>query len=296
MNYVQKFFGHLKTVTKHRRMVRKLCFKCGLYWQGLTHDLSKYSPTEFWNGVKFYTGTKSPHLGEREKYGYSKAWLHHKGRNKHHAEYWQDIQSIFKPANTIIRRDGTVRNFDAYNEIQNHIKEQLNNNQAEVFIQHYKDTYDSPENPPSWMCVEIMYFNHLSKICTSLKNRSDVTGIANHFGLPPEKFCSWLHTINYVRNLCAHHSRLWNRELKIVPERLDFSRTKVWISNPNSVQRSKIYHFLCMLNYMLQSVNPSSTFTSRLKALLNKYSKVSKSAMGFPQNWENEDIWKNCIL
>ena len=93
MNYTQKFFGHLKTVTKHRRMVRKLCFKCGLYWQGLTHDLSKYSPTEFWNGVKFYTGTKSPHVGEREKYGYSKAWLHHKGCNKHHAEYWQDIRS-----------------------------------------------------------------------------------------------------------------------------------------------------------------------------------------------------------
>lgn len=213
-----------------------------------------------------------------------------------YGSHWQDIQSIFKPANTITRRDGSVRTFDAYNEIQNHIKEQLNNNQAEVFIQHYKDTYASPENPPSWMCVEIMYFNHLSKICTSLKNRSDVTGIANHFGLPPEKFCSWLHTINYVRNLCAHHSRLWNRDLKIVPERLDFSRSKVWISNPNSVQRSKIYHFLCMLNYMLQSVNPSSTFTSRLKALLNKYPKVSKSAMGFPQNWENEDMWRNCLL
>lgn len=91
MNYIQKFFGHLKTVTKHRRMVRKLCFKCGLYWQGLTHDLSKYSPTEFWNGVKFYTGTKSPHVGEREVYGYSKAWIHHHNRNKHHAEYWQDI-------------------------------------------------------------------------------------------------------------------------------------------------------------------------------------------------------------
>jgi hypothetical protein len=72
-------------------MVRKLCFKCGLYWQGLTHDLSKYSPVEFWNGVKFYTGTKSPHIGERKEYGYSKAWLHHKGRNKHHVDYWQDI-------------------------------------------------------------------------------------------------------------------------------------------------------------------------------------------------------------
>ena len=91
MNFFKRFFGHLRTINRHRRMVRKLCFKCGLYWQGLTHDLSKYSPTEFWNGVKFYTGTKSPHVGEREKYGYSKAWIHHHNRNKHHAEYWQDI-------------------------------------------------------------------------------------------------------------------------------------------------------------------------------------------------------------
>ncbi len=91
MNLFKRFFSHLRTVNRHRRMVRKLCFKCGLYWQGLAHDLSKYSPTEFINGVKFYTGTKSPHVGEREKYGYSKAWIHHHNRNKHHAEYWQDI-------------------------------------------------------------------------------------------------------------------------------------------------------------------------------------------------------------
>lgn len=90
MNFVKRFVGHLSTVHKHRAVVRKLCFKCGLYWQGLTHDLSKYSPVEFWNGVKFYTGVKSPHHGEREVYGYSKAWMHHKGHNKHHAEYWID--------------------------------------------------------------------------------------------------------------------------------------------------------------------------------------------------------------
>lgn len=89
---MNKFFGHLKTIKKHRREVRKLCFKCGLYRQGLAHDLSKYSPTEFINGIKFFTGKGSPHLGERAAYGYSKAWLHHKGRNKHHAEYWQDIR------------------------------------------------------------------------------------------------------------------------------------------------------------------------------------------------------------
>lgn len=91
MNFYKRFFGHLKTVMKHRREVRKLCFKCGLYWQGLTHDLSKYSPVEFINGVKFFTGTASPHLGERRTYGYSKAWLNHKGHNKHHVEYWHDI-------------------------------------------------------------------------------------------------------------------------------------------------------------------------------------------------------------
>lgn len=92
MTKMNKFFGHLRTVNKHRREVRKLCFKCGLYWQGLTHDLSKYSPVEFINGVKFFTGKGSPHMGERDRYGYSKAWLNHKGCNKHHAEYWQDIR------------------------------------------------------------------------------------------------------------------------------------------------------------------------------------------------------------
>ena len=91
MNLFKRFIGHTKTVIKHRREVRKLCFKCGLYWQGLTHDLSKSSPSEFINGVKYFTGTASPHLGERKVNGYSVAWLHHKGHNKHHAEYWQDI-------------------------------------------------------------------------------------------------------------------------------------------------------------------------------------------------------------
>ena len=91
MNTWHKFWGHLRTVMKHRAAVRKLCFKCGLYWQGLTHDLSKYSPTEFWRGVKYYTGKASPHVGERAEYGYSEAWIHHHNRNKHHVEYWWDI-------------------------------------------------------------------------------------------------------------------------------------------------------------------------------------------------------------
>lgn len=91
LNFFQRFFGHLHTVNQHRFEVMKLCFKCGLYWQGLTHDLSKYGITEFWNGVKYYTGKQSPHVLERKTKGYSDAWMHHKGRNKHHMDYWIDI-------------------------------------------------------------------------------------------------------------------------------------------------------------------------------------------------------------
>ena len=82
---------HFITITKHRHKVMKYCFKIGLYKQGLLHDLSKYSFVEFFNGAKYYKGTRSPISEERKKIGFSKAWLHHKGRNKHHWEYWIDF-------------------------------------------------------------------------------------------------------------------------------------------------------------------------------------------------------------
>lgn len=84
------FFKHLHTINHHKWLVLKSCFKAGLYKQGLLHDMSKYSPTEFFVGAKYYQGTRSPNDAEREAKGYSAAWLHHKGRNKHHLEYWID--------------------------------------------------------------------------------------------------------------------------------------------------------------------------------------------------------------
>ena len=88
---LHNFNGHLHTVNSHRRLVRKYCFKLGLYRQGMMHDLSKYSPSEFIPGVKYYQdGHRSPNNAQREDEGVSKAWLHHKGRNKHHFEYWID--------------------------------------------------------------------------------------------------------------------------------------------------------------------------------------------------------------
>ena len=81
---------HFKTITHHRHLVMLGCFRVGLIWQGLTHDLSKYSPTEFLVGAKYYQGNRSPNWAERNAIGYSTAWIHHKGRNRHHFEYWSD--------------------------------------------------------------------------------------------------------------------------------------------------------------------------------------------------------------
>ena len=83
--------GHFKTITKHRHKVVEHCAKCGILRRGLLHDLSKYSPAEFFQGAKYYLGTRSPNEAERDDLGYSSAWLHHKGRNRHHFEYWTDV-------------------------------------------------------------------------------------------------------------------------------------------------------------------------------------------------------------
>lgn len=87
---------HFMTITKHRHTVMQHCFKAGIPWRGLLHDLSKYSPTEFIPGAKYYQGNRSPNEKERELFGYSKAWMHHKGRNRHHFEYWNDVDPRIK--------------------------------------------------------------------------------------------------------------------------------------------------------------------------------------------------------
>ena len=89
-------WGHFKTITRHRHEVIKNCCRAGILWQGLFHDLSKYSPAEFISGAKYFQGDRSPNDMERQTNGYSAAWMHHKGRNKHHFEYWGDYSPITK--------------------------------------------------------------------------------------------------------------------------------------------------------------------------------------------------------
>ena len=87
----EKVIGHFRTITEHKLLVMKHCFAVGLYYQGMMHDMSKYTPSEFLAGCRYYqNGKRSPNNGEREEKGYSYAWIHHKGRNRHHFEFWTD--------------------------------------------------------------------------------------------------------------------------------------------------------------------------------------------------------------
>ena len=89
-SFTQRLCGHFSTITRHKIKVGELCFRLGLYKQGLLHDLSKYSPAEFAAGVKYYQGDRSPIGEEKRDKGYSLGWLHHKGRNMHHWDFWVD--------------------------------------------------------------------------------------------------------------------------------------------------------------------------------------------------------------
>ena len=100
----KKAAAHFRTITRHKIEVAKGCFAVGLYRQGILHDLSKYSPTEFLVGARYYQGDRSPNNAEREEIGYSTSWLHHKGRNKHHYEYWMDYNTSMEAA----AEDGTL--------------------------------------------------------------------------------------------------------------------------------------------------------------------------------------------
>lgn len=85
-----KVFGHWKTIRTHRKWVRRYCRMAGIGWRGITHDLSKYSPTEFWESARYWDGESSPIVRAKKAQGYSRAWLHHRGRNTHHWAYWSD--------------------------------------------------------------------------------------------------------------------------------------------------------------------------------------------------------------
>ena len=159
----------------------------------------------------------------------------------------------------------------------------------EEYIKAFKEKYSDPL-PPCWMTLEITSFGSLSIIYGNIKSIRPKRDIAQSFGLDETTFASWLHSFVYIRNVCAHHSRLWNRGMSIRPKR-PVTPNLQWITD-DTIPNNKTYYILCMLLYLLQSIDARHQFIFRIKVLLSKYPTVDVAAMGFPNNWEDEALWK----
>lgn len=217
--------------------------------------------------------------------------LAHKYKDAH----WQDNAALFNAPSTNPRTGKTI---DIYADTQDIIFRHLNAKHPEVFIKHYKTEYNNPQNPPSWMSIELLTVGELSRLYTALKQNADRQAIAQFFNLHYTAFTSWLHTLVYVRNLCAHHSRLWNREFAIKPEVLIKPQLD-WIQPAFNSNNHRTFYFLCILKYLLQAANPTNHLKGKLEALFSKYPTTPIQFMGIPTNksgelikWYEEPLWK----
>lgn len=207
--------------------------------------------------------------------------------------HWQDNQNLFIAP--FYNKVGTK--IDPFSDFQAVISKAKTTKRPEVFIKHYTESYDIPQNPPSWMCFELLTIGELSNLYRGLKNREDKKRIAKFFDLHPTVFTSWLHALTYVRNICAHHSRLWNKDLAVEPERLK-KPVGAWVGNEFN-NNNRIFYFLCVLKYLLIRVNPNNSFTEKLQILFKKYPNVPIQYLGIPSDgkgnlldWQKQPLWQ----
>ncbi|NTU67728.1 MAG: Abi family protein [Chlorobiaceae bacterium] len=168
----------------------------------------------------------------------------------------------------------------------------------EEFIVAFRRKYADPY-PPCWIIMELASFGQISTLYSDMKGGKSKRIIAKHFGLDDTTFASWLHCIVYLRNLCAHHSRFWNREFGIRPQ-IPRSPLLSWLSDApikaingadKGTSNSRAFHMLSILLYFLQTVNPNSSFGQKFLKLTSKYPNIDLDAMGFPTAFEREVLW-----
>lgn len=164
-------------------------------------------------------------------------------------------------------------------------------NSREVFIRHLSQKYDEPL-PPIWATVEIMTFGQLSKWYANLSSGADRNAVANVYGMDEINLVSFLHHLSTVRNICAHHSRLWNREFTFtfkLPRKRPAQLLSVLNLSPTTTK--KIYNTLVVLDYLMNTISPDTRWKQRLMALLNRHPVADPLSMGFPEQWHELPIW-----
>ncbi len=166
------------------------------------------------------------------------------------------------------------------------------NRSKDTFVMHFKNEYGD-DNLPIWMMTEVISLGNLSKFYQGLKNQ-DKKSIANNFNVPYQRLKEWLHVLTYVRNICAHHSRLYNRELTIQPSKVK-KKEKEW-NPPITPNRNKVFYVLLMLRHLMASLNSDSDWKKKIEELIddNFCSKECKvlTMMGFSSQWKKHPKWK----
>jgi abortive infection bacteriophage resistance protein len=203
-----------------------------------------------------------------------------------HGPHWYMDQSNFGKPGYYHR----TRPFDVgawHQSFIEDIKRQIghdHDDRRDIFIKHYYNKYDHPEMPPCWMVFEVISFGSISQ-CFKFLKHPEYGDVCAKFGLNHQILSSWLHAISYVRNLCAHHSRLWNRVLTIKPmipnaRRLQFNH-----------QNDRIYSVLLAMQIMMQKIWSNNSWAEALRDLLDAHPNIPLNAMGFPDDWKMRKEW-----
>jgi len=192
-----------------------------------------------------------------------------------HGAFWYKNNELF-------------RNEEKHVRLMDKLKTEYSRSDEE-FILAFRKKYSNPL-PPSWMLMEVTSFGSLSLIYSNLKPGRIKRDIAKEFGLADSVFSSWIHSIVYMRNVCAHHSRLWNRVMSIQPymPRRTYNQ---WLIKKD-VSNNSTYFILSMLVYLMNCIKHENDVIEKFKSLLIKYPNIHPFAMGFPEDWEKEPLWK----
>jgi abortive infection bacteriophage resistance protein len=192
-----------------------------------------------------------------------------------HGAHWFMNPHLFKPA------------FNHSRFIEE-IKQQIghypaNNKRRDIHIEHYYQTYSEPDMPPSWMVFESVAFGTISFTCKNL-SCPEFVDVCRSFSLPTDVFTSWLHSLTYIRNICAHHGRLWNREYRIKPM---IARAFKADLTPNA----RLYAQLVVMQILLKTIAPNNHWAEKLRDLLTEHLTIPFISMGFPADWDSRNIW-----
>jgi abortive infection bacteriophage resistance protein len=167
----------------------------------------------------------------------------------------------------------------------------------QTFVEKFKRKYTN-EHLPSWKSFELLSFRTLYNLYANLKKSDQKLAVSNYFGLHHTVFESWLNTLVYLRNICAHHARFWNVVLTyspVWPKKTKYAWIDRWENEPENLstkdKRLKTYAGLCIIQYCLTTVNPYNKFSERLFGLLQRFKEIPNAAMGAPENWQDQPLW-----